>query len=105
MDALQDAVSIASEEVAAELAAGGLDPHEYRHSNVGKIAVRYRALEYAFMQFSGEQDERMTAEYGNRYRQHIGQILSVRPKNARIVSDADGTTLPIEMDRKMFWRR
>lgn len=57
------AIAIAQEDVRGELEANGIEPSLYRHSTVGKVAVRYSALATAFGWLYGDDDERWETKY------------------------------------------
>lgn len=104
-EAVSDALIVATEEVAAELQAGGLDPSTYRSTQVGRIAVRYRALHYIFMGFHGDKDDELADAYGERYKMHMGQVLINAPARALVVRDSDDQPDHLELTRNKLFNR
>ncbi len=104
-EAISDALIVATEEVAAELQAGGLDPSKYRSTQVGRIAVRYRALHYIFMGFHGDQDSELADSYGERYKMHMSQILINGPERALVVRDDVDQPDAIDLSRNKLFTR
>ena len=91
---LADALAISTEEVVGELEAAGVRAEYYRPTTVGKIAVRYLALHYLFMQLGGDEDLRHADTYRERFKAQIHQMIQGRPFDARLVSRQDDTSKP-----------
>lgn len=104
-ESVSDAMIIASEEVEAEMLAGGLDPRQYRSSQVGRVAVRWLALHYIFMGFHGDQDSDMASEYYDRYKDYMGKLLISGPERAQVVRDDTDQPDSIELSRNKIFSR
>lgn len=88
-----DALAVATEEIEGELEASGINPAYYRPSTVGRIAVRYLALDYLFRQVGGgEADQTLAETYRARFKTQILQLIANAPPDARIVSRQNDTS-------------
>lgn len=85
---IADAIAVAHDDYLAEVRASGRNPEAFRANDTAKVAVRARALQYAF-RWAGpaDQDVREAEAFGSQYRYLMGQLLAGVPRPGVVTVD------------------
>lgn len=88
-----DGIRAATEDFVAELEASSKDPADYRASNISKVAVRAKAIEYVLRWIgSGDADTAAADRHEEQYKRLVNQLVVGVPKVGTVTVDPSTNT-------------
>lgn len=81
---VSQAIAAATQDFVGELEAVGKDPSYFRATNAGKLAVRFKTLEYLRRWRATDRDDERADRYSDLYEKHVGNLITGRPPHGTV---------------------
>lgn len=95
---ITDAITVATEDLIAELESAGVRAEYYRTAVPGMVAVCYRAIEYC-LRWCGTEEDTSTAElFQSRFEKLVGNFITGKPGTAQRIEPQDDTAISAQID-------